>query len=229
MRIAVLEDDPAQAQMFTAWLEEAGHTCHGFRTGSALVHSLGRESFDLLLLDWEVPEMSGPEVLEWVRNTHGSSVPVLFVTAHNAEASIVQALTQGADDYLVKPVRRLELLARLGALWRRTGGSELRDDILECGRYRIDVGRRRIALDGALVELTDKEFELALFLFQALGRVVSRGHIMECVWGRNADVMTRTVDTHVSRLRSKLQIGPRMGLRLNAVYSYGYRLEIAGD
>ena len=229
MRIAVLEDDENQVQMLTRWLEDAAHLCHVFGTGTSLVRSLARESYDLLLLDWQVPEMSGPEVLDWVRRERGNAVPIIFVTAQDSEAAIVQALSAGADDYLVKPLRRLELLARANALWRRSRGASANDSVLDLPPYRIDVRARRIELHGGVVELTDKEFELGVFLFQALGRVLSRGHILECVWGRNPDAATRTVDTHISRLRARLQLGPQNGLRLTAVYSYGYRLEKIGD
>lgn len=225
MRIAILEDDDNQARMLVRWLEDAGHACHVFGTGKALQRALGRESFDLLLLDWQVPEMDGPQVLAWVRNSLGSAVPVIFVTAQDSETAIVQALTAGADDYLVKPVRRMELVARAEAVYRRAHGTTSKDIALELAPYRFDLKQRKLELHGAPIELTDKEFELAVFLFREIGRVLSRGHILESVWGRNPELITRTVDTHISRLRAKLDIGIKNGLRLTSVYSYGYRLE----
>lgn len=225
MRIAILEDDDNQARMLVRWLEDAGHSCHVFGTGKAMTRALGRESFDLLLLDWQVPEMDGPQVLAWVRNSLSSTVPVIFVTAQDSETATVQALAAGADDYLVKPVRRMELAARAEAVYRRAHGTKGKEETFELPPYRFDLNARRLELHGQPVELTDKEFELAVFLFREIGRVLSRGHILESVWGRNPELITRTVDTHVSRLRAKLEIGAKNGLRLTSVYSYGYRLE----
>ncbi|MCC6535576.1 MAG: response regulator transcription factor [Burkholderiales bacterium] len=225
MRTAILEDDTNQAQVLARWLADAGHDCHAFESGKALVRNLGRETYDLLLLDWNVPDMSGPEVLAWVRNSLRSTVPVIFVTAQHSENAIVEALSCGADDYLVKPVRRRELVARALAVYRRAHSELASESGFELAPYRFDVKARRVELHGRAVELTDKEFDLALFIFRERGRVLSRGHILERIWGRNADVVTRTIDTHMSRLRSKLDLGAHNGVRLSSVYSYGYRLE----
>src|SRR5262245_33794024 len=116
MRIAILEDDPDQVQLLTHWLRVAGHQTHAFERGAALMAVLERETFDALLLDWNLPEMSGIEVLREVRERLRSRVPIIFVTAHDEERNVVSALTAGADDFLVKPVRRFELLARLEAV-----------------------------------------------------------------------------------------------------------------
>lgn len=225
MRIALLEDDPTQATVMREWLVQAGHICHVFEAGKRLLAVLAHESFDVLVLDWQLPDLSGIEVLRHMRHQH--SVPVLFVTSRDAERDIVEALEAGADDYLVKPPRRMELLARVSALRRRCGGTAAQSQVkvLEHPPYRLDCAERRASVDGREVELTQKEFEVVWFLFQALGRLVSRGHLLEAVWGRGVDVPTRTVDTHVSRIRVKLQIQPEHGLRLASIYGYGYRLE----
>lgn len=225
MRTAILEDDANQARVLERWLTEAGHDCHVFESGKALVRNLGRETYDLLLLDWNIPDMNGTEVLAWVRSSLRSSVPVIFVTAQHSENAIVEALSSGADDYLVKPVRRRELVARALAVYRRAHAEAVSEAAFELIPYRFDLKARRVEVQGRVVELTDKEFDLALFLFRECGRVLSRGHILERIWGRNADVVTRTVDTHMSRLRTKLELGAQNGLRLSSVYSYGYRLE----
>lgn len=225
MRTAILEDDVNQAQVLVRWLTEAGHDCHAFESGKALIRNLGRETYDLLLLDWNIPDMTGPEVLAWVRNSLRSTVPVIFVTAQHSENAIVEALSSGADDYLVKPVRRRELVARAVAVYRRAHAESISETGFEFPPYRFDLKGRRVEVHGREVELTDKEFDLALFLFRECGRVLSRGHILERIWGRNANVVTRTVDTHMSRLRTKLDLGAQNGVRLSSVYSYGYRLE----
>lgn len=225
MRTAILEDDANQAQVLVRWLTEAGHDCHPFDSGKALVRNLGRETYDLLLLDWNIPDMNGTEVLAWVRTSLRSTVPVIFVTAQHSENAIVEALSSGADDYLVKPVRRRELVARALAVYRRAHAEALNEVFVEVPPYRFDLKARRAEVHGQTVDLTDKEFDLALFLFRERGRVLSRGHILERIWGRNANVVTRTVDTHMSRLRTKLDLGAQNGMRLSSVYSYGYRLE----
>lgn len=224
MRIALLEDDKDLADVLVRWLEEAGHQCHYFATGRALQRVAAHESFDLYLLDWQVPEMSGTEVLAWLRNDQQVRAPVLFATARDAEEDIVAALKAGADDYMVKPVRRFELLARVAALHRRAAPASV-TEVMTVGALSLDPARREVRLDGAPVELTDKEFDVALFLLRNLGSLLSRGHISESVWGRSADVQTRTVDTHMSRLRKKLRLTSEAGFKLTSVYNFGYRLD----
>ncbi len=226
MRIALLEDDQDQADLVCAWLKAAGHSCRIYVLGKDLVREAKRETFDMFLLDWEVPGMSGAEVLVWIRANIAEPVPVLFVTARQREEDIVHALTSGADDYMVKPLGKLELLARVDALGRRARASERSDEsVLDYGRLRIDCQGRQALLDGEVVAMTQKDYELTLFLLRNVGRLLSRGHILEAVWGQSADINTRTVDTHVSRIRGKLQLTPENGWRLSAVYQHGYRLE----
>jgi two-component system, OmpR family, response regulator RegX3 len=225
MRIALLEDDAHQSAAISRWLTDAGHVCHVYRKGADLVRDSGRESFDLFILDWELPDISGIQVLRWMRERSETLVPVLFVTARTGEEDIVKALEEGADDYMIKPVRQTELLARVNALWRRTRSNTAVAPVLEFPPYRLDTLERQITLDGAAVDMTQKEFELALFLFRNVGRLLSRGHIFEAVWGRNAALSSRTTDTHLSRVRTKLKLQPEHGFRLVSVYNYGYRLE----
>lgn len=137
MRIALLEDEQDQADLVCAWLHAAGHSCHVYTLGRDLVREAQRETFDLFLLDWEVPGMSGAEVLVWIRANIAERVPVLFVTARQREQDIVHALSSGADDYMTKPLGKLELLARIDALGRRAQASQRVDeDVLEFGQLR---------------------------------------------------------------------------------------------
>lgn len=223
MRIAILEDDLEQAERLRLLLGAAGHAVHHATRGKALLATLKHESFDLLIIDWEVPDMSGVEVLKEVRRDPAAPTPVLFLTHRDSEHDIVEALTHGADDYLVKPPRERELLARIVALGRRSRAEP--GQILELPPYRIDVAAATLTRDGVAIELTRKEFEVALFFFSNLGKVISRAHILQSVWGRGEQVSTRTVDTHVSRLRSALGLSTATGLRMTPVYGYGYRLE----
>jgi DNA-binding response OmpR family regulator len=229
VRIAILEDDPDQLALIKRWVNEDGHDVHAFHDGRETMKQAGRESFDLFILDWQVPDVSGAEVLKWLRANVSRSVPVLFVTVRDSEQDIVFALEQGADDYMVKPVRRQELLARMHALLRRAYPREEQKQ-LSFPPFEIDTQRNEISRDGAKVDLTPKEFELTVALFRNLGRLMSRGHLQETVWGRSGDLATRTVDTHVSQVRKKLDLRPESGYRVVPIYNYGYRLEkIAPD
>lgn len=224
MRLAILEDDTLQSEKLAEWLGHAGHDVHAFSQPRDFIRVAGRESFDLCLIDWMLPEMTGTEVLHWLREDRANDTPVIFITARDAEEDIVTALGAGADDYLVKPLRRFELLSRIDAVLRRARPLA-GDNIVDVAPYRFDVPAKRATIDGEPVELTDKEFDLAVFLFKNLGRLLSRGHMLEAVWGRNPNLATRTVDTHISRVRSKLGLRPESGFRLTPTYNYGYRLE----
>lgn len=225
MHIALLEDDHDQSVLVQAWLEEAGHKCVVFASGKELTMSLLRESYDVLVLDWLVPDMNGIEVLQWVRDNLDWRIPVLFITQRDAEEDVVEALQSGADDYMAKPVKPAEMLARIGSISRRSQQVSTEDDTLEFSPYTLQRSARSVRLHDENIEVTRKEFELTLFFFRNAGRVLSRGYILETVWGRSAEVNTRTVDTHISRLRRKLVIGPDNGWQLTSIYQHGYRLE----
>ncbi len=225
MRIAYLEDDMAQAELVTHWLQEAGHNCIHLANGRDFMSLLRRDTFDILVLDWEVPDMNGYAVLEEVRAS-GNRTPVLFATQRDDESSIVGALSQGADDYMVKPTKQAELLARITALGRRAGVAEMDEEkALTVGPWVVDRARRQILLDEDPVKLTDKDYELASYLFQNVGKLMSRAHLLEKVWGIMTPIESRTVDVHISRIRRSLQIRPEQGYRIKTVYQHGYRLE----
>jgi len=226
VRLALLEDDPAQAQTLSRWLADAGHDVHVFGLARDLLRQTNHESFDTFLIDWALPDQSGHEVLCRLRTDRGESAPVIFVSSRDAEDDIVAALQAGADDYMVKPIRQRELLHRLEAVWRRCHPQGPGQEVIDMPPYRFELPARRVLRAGNPVPaLTDKEFQLAAFLFQNLGRLLSRGHLLEAVWGLSAAVPTRTLDTHISRVRRKLELHPANGFRLTPTYSYGYRLE----
>ena len=225
-RIAVLEDDPSQAKLVQHWIESQGYICRLFDRGQDILRALLRDTYDLAVLDWRVPDLSGEEVLRTVRKSLREPLPVLFTTGRDREEDIVHALKNGADDYLTKPLRRMEVLARLEALLRRFHGTPRgSEEPIEAGAFRIDVNGRTVQRDGTVIDLTQKEFEMAVLLFRNVGRLLSRSYLLDTVWGISADVSTRTVDTHASQLRSKLGLYPENGWRLSAVYQHGYRLE----
>ncbi|CAN5889955.1 response regulator transcription factor [soil metagenome] len=225
MRIAVLDDDNNLLELACTILNAAGHTCHPFLSGKEMLHQLRRESYDLLILDWQVPDLSGTEVLHWVREKLSPTLPVLFMTSRSGEDDIVAGLAAGADDYMIKPIRRGELVARVQALLRRAYPAQTASEILQFGVYKFEPRAGRVSVNDVPVEMTQKEFDLALLLFNNLGRPLSRAYILEAVWSRDIDIPSRTMDTHISRVRSKLSLRPENGYRLAPVYSYGYRLE----
>lgn len=229
MRIVVLEDDQDQADLLRAWLEEAGHQVSVHGDGTAFIKAYTQDSYDLVMLDWVVPNTSGIEVLRHLRDHMDTLVPVVFITQRDAEADIVMALEAGADDYMTKPVRQLETMARVNAIARRVGfGDENTAEEYDQPPYKIDTKLRRISLNDVPIEMTQKEYELTLFLFKNIGRVISRGHLLEMVWGTSSKLNTRTVDTHVSRLRTKLALETQEHWQLTSVYRHGYRLENLG-
>jgi len=198
-----------------------------FTNGNELTAELRHESFDLLLLDWNTPGMDGNQVLQWVRGQqHLQSLPVLFVTAEDNEANVVAALTNGADDYLIKPARCGELLARIGVAVRRSNfAAQVEQPTLNYADWHFETHDKRVSFQSQEILLSTKEFDLAYFLFANMGRLLSRGHLLECVWGMSVNVPTRTVDTHISKVRTQCRLFPENGLRLVSVYGYGYRLE----
>lgn len=230
MRIAIVEDDPDQAALLQAWLSAEGFDCHIFEDGIKAIKGLQKDSYDLVLLDWYLPQMTGTEVLEWIRNELDWKMPVIFVTQRDNEEDLAYTLENGADDYVAKPIKPVVLMARIHALLRRVRGGELESDRVQSfGQFRFDPQSSQLFIQDTPIVLTQKEFELALFMFRNAGRLMSRSYLLENVWGHSAELNTRTLDTHISRLRKKLQLGEDSGWRLNSVYHQGYRLEsVAG-
>lgn len=172
-----------------------------------------------------LPDGSGADTVPWVRNSLGWKVPVVVVTALEDESTVVTALRMGADDYLVKPLKRLELLARLANVVRRVNPDALQ--VLRLGDYEIDITAQRVKVQGNSLALTQKEFDLTVYLFQTPGKLLSREHLLNKIWGIRNEIDTRTVDTHISRLRKKLGLDGSHGWKLTPVYGYGYRFDRA--
>jgi two-component system, OmpR family, response regulator RegX3 len=228
MHIALLEDDSDQRDLLVLWMKDLGqHSVRAFGTTTQFIEILKTERFDLLLVDWMLPDGTGGEVLQWVRENLGWDLPVIVVTSRDDEKTVVFALQAGADDYVVKPPKSTELLARIAAVARRVKAGGL--PVLRLGGYEVDVQQHRLSVAGKPVALTQKEFDLSVYFFQNPSKLLSRDHLLNRVWGLNADVDTRTVDTHVSRLRKKLQFDGSHGWLLQPVYGYGYRFSRVDD
>lgn len=224
VKIAYLEDDLEQAKMVISWFEEAGYTYEHFTRTQTLLNRLKDQDFDLALLDWELPEMTGLEAVKLIRSKYHKNLPILFCSMRDSEADVVQALEMGADDYMRKPLLRSELKARISALLRRVQGSQ-EDKLIEHGPYIFDLNNKVARINGEPVNMTDKDFEVASCLFDNIGRILSRSFLLETIWGISSDLNTRTVDVHVSRVRKALSISPESGFRIKTIYQHGYRLE----
>lgn len=224
MHIAIVDDDPDIAALMMLWLEEEGHECTHFASGQEFIKIIRTSNFDIVLLDWIMPDFDGEQTLNWIKNHEDIDIPVIFVTQRTTEDDVAKILTLGADDYITKPVRHKEMIARVNAVARRAN-PHLDDEVIEIKPYRIDSTSREVKIDGKKVKLTEKEFKLVQFLFKNVGRLLSRDHILSAVWGYDLGLNTRTVDTHMSRIRKKLDIIPEKGWRLSSIYHQGYRLE----
>lgn len=230
MRVAALDDDPEELDLIKCTLQAIGHDCHVFAEGAALLRELQRETFDLLVLDWHLPDTTGLDVVRWARGNLRERIPILFVTNRHEERDVVEGLSAGADDFMVKPVRVSELAARVRALLRRAYAlPQSPPDEEVWGRYRFVLSSRRLEIDGQPVLLTQKEFDLALTLFRNTGQLISRQYLLEAIWSasnsRGTDQTSRSLDTHISRVRTALDLRPNNGFRLSAVYGQGYRFE----
>ncbi|GAA0707726.1 response regulator transcription factor [Dokdonella soli] len=223
--VGLLEDDPDMAALVSHWLEESGYTVRWFRSATEYRRRQGSEAIDLLLLDWMLPDSTGIEVIGAIRSSANSRLPVIFLTARDAEDDMVRGLASGGDDYVVKPPKQRELIARVHAVLRRHVNDSDNGETIDLAPYSVDPRRRRVSIDRRDIDLTQREFDLACFLFRRHGRIISRDALLENVWNLSAAVSTRTVDTHVSRLRKKLDLNGEHGWRLAAIYQHGYRLE----
>jgi DNA-binding response OmpR family regulator len=222
MIFAVVEDSRSQAEVLKALIKSEGHQVEVFPDGNSCIEAIKTRSFDFFVIDWTLPDIGGDEVLRQVREKFGWDVPVMFCTGRTDEEAASDILRLGADDYIPKPIRYMEFMARVHALLRRR---QPRASTLQFGSISIDMDGRKITLAGIEVDLTQREFELAIILLRNIGRVLSRDELLTSVWSRDAGVDTRTVDTHASRLRKKLGLGGESGLMLSSVYGQGYRLD----
>lgn len=239
MRIAILDDEKTSLEQIRQALTESTEELpelvdiQTFLTANELVRALKRDTFKLVILDWEMPDMSGIELLEWIRGYFEVPPSVMMVTNRQAEEDVVEALSKGAEDFISKPFRPLELKARALAALRRqlrsglvSGGG---DANISCGNIRIDETVGAVFLDGEEVKLTRQEYRLIYQFFVHLGRPLARAYLYEYIWGREERPGSRTLDVHVYRIRKKLGLTAEHGWNLVSVYGYGYRLQALSD
>ena len=227
--IAIVEDDESTGEALATWVSEMGHRPVRFRCGADLQKAVGAPeaiSYSLFLLDWCLPDIESIELVRQLRTPGGIVAPIILCTARGGETDVAEALNQGADDFIVKPVRRHELSARIGATLRRAYPRLADNSILSVSPYSIDQVNRVFHVDGRAIELQNLEYALALMLFQNLNGVVPRARILQSLWGSEPMETSRTLDTHVSRIRRKLGLTAERGLILQSVYGLGYRLQV---
>lgn len=232
MRVAILDDEPAELARVEQTLREipgpgeAAWSLHRFERGEDLLRQLRRETFDLLILDWQVPDLSGLSLLRWTREHMDSPPAAIMLTSRDAESDIVQALNTGADDYLSKPFRPNELKARVNAVLRRHGLQRSNsEEVLTFNDLSFDDAELTVTRAGAPISLTEREYRLAHCLFANLGRPLSREYLYERFWTHEEIISSRPLDTHIYRLRNKLGLTADRGWQLLTIYGYGYRLE----
>jgi DNA-binding response OmpR family regulator len=229
MKIALLADLSVQAKAMADSLSRAGVDCHTYHASRELIHGMDGSSYDVLLIDHELAGMPAVDAVRAVRGAWHSKVPVLVVSSRRDEESVVNTLQAGADDYMIRPLRSRELVARLHALQRRAApGRPAAGPDIRVGAYILDCRSRQAAFRGQRLTLTPKEFELALLLFANVGRVLSHAHIEREIWGYPLPPMSRALASLVSRLRRTLQLSSRNGLVIAVIYAQGYLLDEPG-
>lgn len=223
--VLVVEDEQSLREPLVYILQREGFTVFEAADGPSAITQWKENKPDLILLDLMLPGMSGVDVCREIR-TH-SSVPIIMVTAKDSEVDKVVGLEIGADDYVVKPYSTRELLARIKAVLRRGIGADARSSssILEAGPIRIDMDRHAVTVNGDPLSLPLKEFELLEYLIENANRVLTRGQIIDRVWGSNYYGDTKTLDVHVKRIRGKIEPDPANPRFLVTVRGLGYKFE----
>jgi two-component system response regulator RegX3 len=223
-RILIVEDEPSLAEPLAFLLQREGYVTAVAPDGPAALTAFDRAGADLVLLDLMLPGLPGTEVCRELRAR--STVPIIMLTAKDTEVDIVVGLELGADDYVTKPYSSRELLARIRAVLRRRLDIEGQDDgVVEAGGVRMDVERHSVAVDGREIGMPLKEFELLELLLRNAGRVLTRGQLIDRVWGSDYFGDTKTLDVHIKRIRSKIERDPSAPVRLVTVRGLGYRFE----
>lgn len=225
MRVAIADDEIDVVEYLSGLVEEMGHVPVTFSDGALIANALVRDTFDLIITDWTMPGKDGITLLNWMQETLTERPPVIMMTNRTAKQDITDALNAGADDYITKPEDRNVIAARINAMLRRTTSSGAFETKAVYGQYELDRIDQVINIGDKTVKLTAKEFELADLFFRNRDRTLSRNYIMETIWRTTATLATRTLDMHISRVRSKLDLRPENGFRIFTVFGYGYRLE----
>ncbi|MFT4214442.1 MAG: response regulator transcription factor [Microbacterium sp.] len=224
-RVLLVEDEPDLADPLAYLLRREGFEVEIAETGPAALEAFATQGTDIVLLDLMLPGMPGTEVCRIIRTT--SKVPIIMLTAKDSEVDIVVGLELGADDYVTKPYSSRELLARMRAVLRRAEPDELDlgERVIDGGRVVLDIDRHTVSVDGGIISMPLKEFELLEVLMRNAGRVLTRGQLIDRVWGSDYFGDTKTLDVHIKRIRSRIEANPKDPEMLLTVRGLGYRFE----
>jgi len=224
-RVLIVEDEPDLAEPLAYLLRREGFEVDIAEDGPSALDAFATRGADIVLLDLMLPGMPGTEVCRVIRST--STTPIIMLTAKDSEVDIVVGLELGADDYVTKPYSSRELLARMRAVLRRadTADTDVSERVLEGGRVTIDIDRHTVAVDGREIAMPLKEFELLEVLVRNAGRVLTRGQLIDRVWGTDYFGDTKTLDVHIKRIRSRIEKTPSEPTMLVTVRGLGYRFE----
>jgi len=226
-KILIVEDESSFSEAISFLLGKEGYESAVAENGRIALDLFKSNDFDLVLLDLMIPEISGIDVCRTIRTT--SSVPIIMLTAKDSEVDKVVGLELGADDYVTKPYSSRELVARIKAVLRRgvpdDGASASNSGIHSVAGIRMDIERHQVTVNGNLIPLPLKEFELLEFLLRNEGRVLTRGQLIDRVWGGDYYGDTKTLDVHIKRLRSKIEVDPANPVLIQTIRGLGYKFE----
>lgn len=225
-KILIIEDEISFSEALSFLLEKEGYSTVVAETGKQGLDAFKSDNFDLVLLDLMIPEVSGIDVCRTIRTT--SAVPIIMLTAKDSEIDKVVGLELGADDYVTKPYSSRELVARIKAVLRRGGlDGEVSEStsVHSIAGIKMDIERHQVTVNEVAINLPLKEFELLEFLMRNAGRVLTRGQLIDRVWGGDYYGDTKTLDVHIKRLRSKIEVDPANPLLIQTIRGLGYKFE----
>jgi DNA-binding response OmpR family regulator len=223
LNILIIDDEADMRHLIEMYLGNSGFQCYTAENGSEGYNILENTSIDLIILDIMMPEEDGFEVCSRIREK--SDIPIIFLSAKGEEWDKVKALQLGGDDFIVKPFSPGELIARMNAVLRRTGGVKMEPGSLQIGKITVEKKARKVLVEGKKIALTLKEFELLLFFIEHKNHALSREQLLERVWGIDYTGSLRTVDTHIKTLRMKLGVGDY----IQTVWGVGYKFEVPSE
>jgi two-component system, OmpR family, response regulator ResD len=223
--VLVVDDEPTIAEVVSRYLERAGYRTRVAADGVQAIEAAAHQRPDLVVLDLMLPKLDGLEVMRRLREQNRDRIAVILLTAKGEEADRVIGLRLGADDYVVKPFSPAELVARVDAVLRRVDTAPSQEPAIEVGELTIDPAARRVFVSGEEAQLTQREFDVLLFLARHPGQVFSRNQLMDAVWQYSFYTDTSTVTVHIRRLRAKIEPDPAQPRHIQTVWGVGYRFQ----